>query len=231
MNNPVCKKVMSLLSLYIENKLDDDDKFLVETHLFKCSGCYQKYIEMKEVINNLHFEYEKLVDDFNRLETDKHFNIREYENFYNNISPYIDDELCYEDSIKFRKYLLNSKAARSELSAAYGLRNNIKLSVEKLKNNLNINFSKKIIQKLRNENSDNYERIYKRAAIAISIMITALIVLSLISYKHLNKQFSMHKRHEITNNGQIINQTEFPSDEDYVEFIFDENNEALLANK
>ena len=38
------------------------------------------------------------------------------ENFLENISPYIDDELCYDDSIKFRRYLLKSKQARTELA-------------------------------------------------------------------------------------------------------------------
>ena len=223
---------MSLLSLYIENKLDEDDSFFVETHLFKCSECYSKYIEMKDVISNLHFEYEKLTDDFNRLEANNHFNIREYENFYNNISPYIDDELRYEDSIRFRKYLLNSKSARGELANAYGLRNNIRSSVERLKNGLNINFSKKIIKKLKNENADNFEKIYKRAVIAICIMISTLILLGIISFKYMNKPFAHHHRaNEITDSSMIINTIEFPSDDDFVEFFFDENNEALLAYK
>ena len=91
MNNPLCKKVISMLSLYIENKLDDDDRLFIENHFLECSSCYQKYIEMKEIISNLHFEYEKLLNEFERIESNKMFNIREYEMFYKNISPYIDD--------------------------------------------------------------------------------------------------------------------------------------------
>ena len=115
-----------MLSLYIEHKLCESDRLFVENHFFKCKSCYQKYLEMKEIINNLHFEYEKLLNEFDRIENDKMFNIREYETFYNNISPYIDDELCYDDRVKFRKYLLKSKPARVELSNAYILKNNIK---------------------------------------------------------------------------------------------------------
>ena len=84
-NKSVCKKVISLLSLYIENKLDLEDRIFVENHFIDCSDCYQKYLEMKEIMNNLHFEYEKLLSEFERIETNKMFNIREYESFYKNI--------------------------------------------------------------------------------------------------------------------------------------------------
>ena len=102
MDNPVCRKITSMLSLFIEHKLSESDSLFVENHLYKCPTCYKKYIEMKEIINNLHFEYEKLLSEFDKIEAEKTFNIREYELFYNNISPYIDDELCYDDSVKFR---------------------------------------------------------------------------------------------------------------------------------
>ena len=114
-----------MLSLYIENKLNDKDKFFVENHFLSCINCYQKYLEMKKIMKNLHLEYQKLLDEFDKLESSQNFSIREYETFYNNISPYIDDELNYEESIKFRKYILKSKPARAELANAYKLKNNI----------------------------------------------------------------------------------------------------------
>lgn len=225
MKNSECKKVLSVLSLYIEDKLDDEEKFFVETHLFKCSDCYKKYLEMKSVIKNLHFEYEKLKDEFNRIESNNTFNIREYENFYNNISPYIDDELCYDDSIKFRKYLVNSKTARTELANAYGLRNNIKEAVNRLKNNTNINFSKKIIKQLKKDYNDPYETMYKKAGILLFIMLSMLIILSAFSLSMINKA---NAKEFIK---QPIKTFEFPNDEDFIEFIFDENHQALLTAK
>ncbi len=226
MDNSVCKKVISMLSLYIENKLDDDGVFFVENHFSKCSECYRKYLEMKEIIGNLHFEYEKLLDEFERIENNKMFNIKEYEIFYKNISPYIDDELCYNDSINFRKYLLKSKPARQELASAYGLKNNIKKSVAVFKDNTNINFSKKIIKQLQNENRDSFENIYKRAAVVLGFMISSLILVSAyMGFNYLSKSFAEDTAQEVM---QTIN---FPNDDDFVEFIFDENNEALLTAK
>lgn len=226
MNNPLCKKVISMLSLYIENKLDDDDRLFIENHFLECSSCYQKYIEMKEIISNLHFEYEKLLNEFERIESNKMFNIREYEMFYKNISPYIDDELCYDDSIKFRKYLLKSKPARAELASAYGLKNNIKHSVAMFKDKVNINYSKKVMKRLLDENKDSFENVYKRAAVVLGFMISTLILVSLyVGFNYVNKSFA----EDIKQN--IVKSVTFPKDDEYVEFYFDENNEALLTAK
>ncbi len=229
MYNIDCKKILSLLSLFIEDKLDDENKFIVETHLLKCGDCYKKYIEMKNVMSNLHFEYEKLVDEFNKIDTDKTFNIKEYENFYNNISPYIDDELSYEDSLKFRKYLLSSKTARKDLSNAYKLRNNIKQSVTGLENNLNFNFSKKILKRLKEENNDGFDFIYKKAIIALSIIITSLIAISFIGLNYINK--NMFHKSDIENTAVTNVYSAFPKEEDMIEFTFDENKNALLTAK
>jgi len=226
LNNSVCKKVVSMLSLYIDNKLSEDEKFFVENHLYHCGKCYENYIEMKNIISNLHYEYEKLLTEFERIEADKMFNVKEYETFYNNISPYIDDELCYNDSIKFRKYLLKSKPARQELSNAYNLKNNIKNSFTSYKNGININFSKRIINRLRDENKSTFDIIYKRASILLGIMIFSLLCVSfLMGYSYLNEDISSDN---INDNLKVI---EFPPDEDFIEFTFDEKNEALLTAK
>lgn len=225
MTNPICKKVISMLALYIENKLDEADRLFIENHFLKCKSCYEKYKEMKEIIDNLHFEYEKLLNEFEKVEANKVFNIREYENFLENISPYIDDELCYDDSIKFRRYLLKSKQARTELANAYGLKNNIRHSVAVFKDNTNVNFSKKILKRLNEENRDSFDNIYKRAAIVLGFMITSLIIFSIyMGYTYISESVAKET------NKNIIENITFPNDEDYVEFIFDDK-EALLTAK
>ena len=232
MENPVCKKVVSMLSMYIEHKLSESDRLFIENHFFKCKTCYQKYLEMKEIINNLHFEYEKLLSEFDRIENNKVFNIREYETFYNNISPYIDDELCYDESIKFRKYLLKSKPARTELSNAYYLKNNIKHSFDSYKNGLKLNYSKKILNKLKNEKNDfNMSNMffYKKTIIMAGLTAFSILILSIyfiISY--FSESFA--EDINVTDN-QMLNTITIPNEEDFVEFTFDENNEALLSAK
>ncbi len=226
MNKSVCKKVVSLLALYIENKLNDNDKAFIENHFKYCSDCYQKYLEMKNIISNLHFEYQRMLNEFEKIEANKIFNIHEYEMFYKNISPYIDDELCYDESIKFRKYLLKSKPARAELANAYCLKNSIKNSITAYKNNLNINFSKKVIKKLRDENKDNFENVYKRAAVVLGFMVTSLLIFSLyMGISYFNESFAQNS------NQETLQSFNFPvNEDDFIEFTF-EDNEPLLTAK
>lgn len=221
-----CKKVISLLSSYIENKLDIEDKLFVENHFLGCDDCYNKYLEMKNIINNLHKEYHKLISEFEQIESDRVFSIREYESFYNNISPYIDDELCYNDSIKFRRYLLKSKPARNELAQAYNLKNNIKHSITNYKDNIKINYSPKIIRKLKSENYNSFDLIYRKSAIVLGIMVTLLLFFSVfIGYSYINEAFAHNKESK-------SEEIEFPANiDDLVEFSFDENNEAILTLK
>ena len=225
-NNSVCKKVISMLSLYIENKLDLEDKIYIENHFVECSDCYQKYLEMKEIIHNLHFEYEKLLSEFERIEANKVFSIREYEMFYKNISPYIDDELSYDESINFRKYLLKSKPARNELANAYGLKNNIKHSVADFKNGLNFNLSKKIVKQLKDENRDTFDNVYRRAAVVLGFMMLSLAILSIfLGINYVNQSFAKLPKEK------VVNTIEIPQEADMVEFFFDKNDKALLTAK
>ncbi len=227
MNKFVCKKVVSMLFLYIENKLDDEDRAFIENHFQYCPDCYNKYLEMKEIIKNLHFEYEKLLNEFERIESNQIFNIREYELFYKNISPYIDDELSYDDSIKFRKYLLKSKSARKELANAYGLKNNIKHSFDNFRDKLNINFSKKIVKKLQEENKYSFDSVYKRAAIVIGFMISTLILVSVyMGFSYMSESFAKN-----ISEPQVIKTIDMPQDSEMVEFTFDNEGEALLTAK
>ena len=226
MNKDTCKKVVSMLSLYIENKLDIEEKIFVENHFLSCTDCYNKYLEMKEIINNLHFEYEKLLSEFERIESNNMFNIREYEMFYKNISPYIDDELCYDESIKFRKYLLKSKPARAELANAYELKNSIRTSVKSFKDNININFSKKIIKKLQTERQDTFDNIYKRAAVVLGFMLGSLLFFSLyMGFNFINESFAKNPV------SSVVETIEIPNESDMLEFTFDDNGNALLTAK
>ena len=216
-----------MLLSYIEHKLGAEEVLFVENHFKYCSDCYTKYLEMKEIVKNLHFEYEKLLKDFERVEASQVFNIREYEMFYKNISPYIDDELSYDDSIKFRKYLLKSKHARAELANAYNLRNNIRHSTAIFKDNLNVNFSKKIIKQLKNENKYTFDEVYKRAAVIIGIMISTLLIISLfVGFSYMTHSVAQA---ETISNADL--QIDFPNPDDMAEFTFDYGPFALLVNK
>ena len=226
MNKSICKQIEGMLCLYIENKLSIEERIFVKKHFEQCPTCYKKYLEMKKIFKNLHNEYEKLMLELKKAESEKIFSIREYEAFHQNISPYIDDELCYEDSIKFRKYLLKSKSARNELANAYSLKNNIKYSINDFKDKLNINFSSKIINKLQGKNFDILEIIYPKTVILLSFLISTLILISIyLGFSYINETFAKD-----TDNS-IVKSIEIPNEKNMIEFTFDNNNKPIIISK
>lgn len=171
MDNSVCKKVSAMLSLYIDNKLNDEHKKFVEKHFLNCPKCFQQYKDMKNIIENLKDSYDKILKEIESIDTVNLFNIREYERFYSNISAYIDNELCYEDSIDFRKYVLKSKAARRDLTNIYNLKNHMQNSIESVYKNYNSNLSSKVIKIIKNEQQSVYQKFFYKAAILAGILI------------------------------------------------------------
>ncbi len=216
-----------MLSDYIEHKLSEEERIFVENHFAKCPDCYQKYLEMKDIIGNLHFEYAKLIREFEKIEQDKILNIKEYDSFFQNISPYIDDELNYDDSIKFRKYLLKSKPARQKLANAYVLKNNIKNSVFDYKNRLNINFSKKIIKELKNNSLSSFDVMYKRAIIYIGFLLSTFVIIAIyMGFHYISEYFD--KGVEAP---KLVQKIEIPNEEEMIEFTFDMGKIPLLISK
>ena len=216
-----------MLSDYIEHKLSEEDRIFVENHFANCPDCYQKYLEMKSIIGNLHFEYARLVREFEQIEQNKNTDVKEYDSFFQNISPYIDDELCYDDSIKFRKYLLKSKPARQNLANAYILKNSIKNSVFDYKNKLNINFSKKIMKKLKNNAPSSFDVMYKKAAIFISFLISTFIMAAIyIGFHYISEYFDKPNTAP-----KLVQKIEIPNEDEMIEFTFDMGKIPLLISK
>lgn len=191
MEDSTCKKVTSMMSLYIDDRLNDEHKLFVEEHFQKCPECFKKYQEMKNIIENLKLSYEKILKEVEGIETVNLFNIREYEKFYNNISAYIDNELSYEESIEFRKYLLKSKAGRLDLRNHYGLKNHIQDSISECINNLDINLSKKVIKNLKDENeTTNHNAFLKVAILSGFLLVTSS---GFYMFKHSDKNYNQEQ--------------------------------------
>gem|GEM_PF-5582722 len=226
MINSICRKVTALLGAYIENKLTNTERKFVESHFVKCAGCRKKFYEMNKIIGSLHYEYEKMIKEFDKIEADKNSRTLCSPEFYKNISPYIDNELGLEDSIKFRKYILKSKQARSELENAYKLSSSIKKSAAGFMDKSNINVSRKVIKRLKNSNTDTKSGIYKRAAIIISFMLSLLAAIAVFAgLCYFNKSYAQIPKTQ-PEQGIV-----FPDDSDWIEFYFDDKGNFLFADK
>jgi len=191
-----------MLGAYIENKLTKEERQFVEFHFGRCAGCRKKFYEMSRIIGDLHYEYEKMLKEFEKLESDKSENLQEYEEFYNDMPLYADNELNYEDSIKFRKYLLKSKSARDELSKIYELRKNIKKSAAEFIGKTKINFSKKVLKRLKSVNSPgSSKRFSSRAKVFAAVLIA--VILALTGFAYYSKSYAHTSKADIKKNAEF----------------------------
>lgn len=202
-----CKQVDSMISLYIDEKLTDEHKALLERHFAQCPFCYQKYLNMKNIIENLKVSYEKIVKDVETVETANLFNIRDYEKFYNNVSAYVDNELDYEESIDFRKYLLKSKSARNDLKNMYIMQNHIKDSFTQCILNCEANLSKKVISELKKEQQVN--KPYMKVAILFGLVLLTASGLYIFTHPQKNTP-PVIKKHRKTVYAKTIDQETNP---------------------
>lgn len=185
-----CRKISALLELYVENRLSSLEKSLVEEHLASCPDCRDKYVRMKDAIKNLRTSYEHLLQEFEEIERNKIFKVKEHDIFYANISSYIDNELSYNEAVDFRKYLLKSKPARKSLEEAYMLENNLKKTFTDYSNNLKINYAKKITDKLKSERKEPTDMVFKRMMITLGVLLLFMTAFFLYVTTTYNKQVS-----------------------------------------
>ncbi len=165
--NQACKKVMSLLSLYVDNKVTYSEREFVEDHLAFCPECYQKYMYLKQLIYSLKDSYRKVMEMAVARQKSTTFSIREHEKFMENISPYIDNELEQSESFEFRRYLMKSKAAQRELRNTYFVQREIKDSFEKAQKNLKKDFSRTIVEEINLKKTATLKpKVYKVAILA-----------------------------------------------------------------
>lgn len=132
-----CEQVLSLMSFYFENKLSEKLKFSIETHLNNCKKCRAIYSTQKADLSLL---------------SDKYFDDSGY---FEKLSAYIDNELCYDEALKMRKIAISNPAVRNDLEMMYRFRNLLNDSVNRTKNLCRKDYAKNIINEIKGENVYN----------------------------------------------------------------------------
>lgn len=148
-NKAICKKVSSMLSLYIDDKVTEQERFFIEDHLSQCKECHKKYVYLKSLIKNLKDSYKQIVDLALKKQKQESFSIREHEKFLENISPYVDNELSALECFEFRKYLIKSKSAQKELKNTYLLQKNLRLAFDKTGKKASFNVTPTIMKDIK----------------------------------------------------------------------------------
>lgn len=158
-NKSVCRKVSSMLSLYIDNKLSVQDYAFIDEHLSQCDECYKKYLYLKSLIKSLKDSYKQVVELAQKKQKQATFSIREHEKFLDNLSPYVDNELEAKECFEFRKYLMKSKIAQRELKNTYILQKEMRMSFDRAKKKTSPDICKNVIAKLQNKPHQWYDSV------------------------------------------------------------------------
>lgn len=219
----ICKKVSSLLSLYIDNKVTDSEKEFIETHLNECEICYNKYIYLKSLIKSLKDSYKQIVELSLKKQKQECFIVREHEKFRENMSPYIDNELDVKECYEFRKHLTKSKTAQKELKNAYRIQKELKNSFEKTKQKVSNGISKRVIQNLKMTNTKKSEQfLYTFFNFKIAKIAILLGIFILGGYEIFNNNKTIKYKTEPTIKNEYITKSEYKTTEskelDFIEF-------------
>lgn len=146
MKNPNCQQVQTLLEFYINGKLSPILTNAIEFHLNICTECRKKYFEMQNICSK-----DKNTDG-NNLNSD--LNNKQIDNFIQNLSAYIDNELDDKDNMKIRKLAIVNTEARQKLEDILYFRQILQSSVDKTKNKLKKDYSGDTINHILNSNTE-----------------------------------------------------------------------------
>ncbi len=177
-----CNQVITLLTFYIENKLDKKLSIGVREHLNSCPKCQDKYLKLKRILEN----FSEITNKINESEPAdiNEYKTPQYEKFKANLSAYIDNELSDNENIKIKKIAISNPLARKDLEEVFAFKQLLYSSFNRTKNDLKFDFAKKTMEKLdTNMNKTDKHAFHKLVGIFACIMIFMLIgIINLLNF-------------------------------------------------
>lgn len=170
-NELTCNQVIALMSFYVEDKLNSRLKEYVDEHLRHCPGCREVYMQSKKIANHI-----MSLTNYND-QTDS-YHTKQYEDFKNNLSAYIDNELTENESVRIKKIAITNPLARKDLEDMYTFKKLLHSSFEKTRTEWKNDYSKLIINKL----NKNPEKIQMDPFYKLIGAFTALISLIIFGF-------------------------------------------------
>ncbi len=162
-NELTCNQVIALMNFYVEDKLNSKLKEYVDEHLRNCPKCRAIYMRSKKIVNQVLSE-----------NPNEKYQTKQYEEFKNNISAYIDNELDEKTSVRIKKIAITNPLARKDLEDMYTFKRLLHNSFDKTKSEWKSDYSKYIINKL-----NQYEEIedpFTKIIGAFAVMIMLIVI-------------------------------------------------------
>lgn len=172
-----CNQVVTLLTFYIENKLDLNLSRSVQEHLNTCPDCMEKYKKLRRILENFSAIKTKITQEEQDIEQ---YNNQQYQRFKENLSAYIDNELTDNENIKIKKIAISNPLARRDLEEFYAFKKLLSSSFNKTKNELKYDYSKKTLEKMFEKEETNAIKPFYRL-VGLFILITIIMIAGLIS--------------------------------------------------
>lgn len=169
-----CNQVVTLLTFYIENKLDDNLCRCVREHLNHCEKCQEKYLKLKKILENFS-EIKTKINEEQKVD-ERQYETPQYETFKANLSAYIDNELSDNENIKIKKIAISNPLARRDLEEVYAFKQLLSSSFNRTKNELKHDYAKRTLEKMyaKSTGKDN-NQFYRLVGIFTCIMVFMLI--------------------------------------------------------
>ncbi|CCY25318.1 MAG: zf-HC2 domain-containing protein [Brachyspira sp.] len=183
MHELTCNQVITLLTFYIENKLNKNLSRQISEHLAICPKCMEKYQKLRKILENFSEIKSRISED--ELEVDASiYETPQYEKFKANLSAYIDNELSDSDNIKIKKIAISNPLARRDLENIYAFKQLLQTSFNRTKNELKQDYSRKTLEKLyQTKNETKIPQFYKLAGIFMCILLFMLIgILNMLNF-------------------------------------------------
>ncbi len=168
-----CNQVITLLTFYIENKLNKSLSRQINEHLALCPRCMEKYKKLRKILENFSEIKSKISEED---EPDSTYETAQYKRFKANLSAYIDNELSDSDNIKIKKIAISNPLARRDLENIYAFKQLLQTSFNRTKNELKQDYSRKTLEKLYiiNNNSE-FAQFYKLIGIFAFLILFIII--------------------------------------------------------
>ncbi|MCI1273942.1 MAG: zf-HC2 domain-containing protein [Clostridiaceae bacterium] len=142
-----CEQVLALMSFYVEDKLSSQLSKQVKEHLENCEDCRESFKNFQQMLGR-YLNIEKV----NETETEiSRFDTKQYKNFRQNLSAYMDNELDLNENLKIKKIAISNPLARQDLENMYSFKKLLNDSFNKTKSEMKSDFSKSVVYKLKNK--------------------------------------------------------------------------------
>lgn len=176
-----CNQVVTLLTFYIENKLDEKLSHSVREHLNKCKDCQEKYLKLKRILENFSEIRSKINEE--EISDLKQYETPQYVTFKENLSAYVDNELSDNENIKIKKFAISNPLARKDLEEVYAFKQLLHSSFNKTKSNLKQDYAKKTLERMYSKSTQTkINPFYK--LVGLFFCLIAFMILGIINILH-----------------------------------------------